>query len=275
MKKMISVWGSRGSGKTAFATYLAKTLYGLFHEEKRVAIVYTCNIIPDLSYLLPKSGKSNLRSIGAALSKPVAVKEDVLKSIVTFPGRKNFGVMGFIDGENPYTYPYFDEEKIKRFFGVLGDIVDYVIVDCQTDPGNVFTNASLQISDAIYYVANPDLKSLSWLGSCKNYDMKEKKGALKINVINSTASELLLPEPGRAQGDRKTVSVPYSKEVAVMFQRGELMDAGKDRNYNKTLTEAAHYILDDDREPAGTINVTTGKGMDDDKAGFETSREET
>ena len=39
-------------------------------------------------------------------------------------------VFGFTDGENRYTYPSFDETKIRSLLAVLSTLADFVIVDC-------------------------------------------------------------------------------------------------------------------------------------------------
>ena len=106
MAKFIAIWGSPNSGKTTFATKLARSIYEEY--QSTVIVLYADNETPSLPVVFPNYKKEDLFSLGVPLSKTDITAEDVVKQIVTVKNKLNFGFLGFIDGENKYTYPAFD-----------------------------------------------------------------------------------------------------------------------------------------------------------------------
>lgn len=254
MKRLIAVWGSSGSGKTTFATSLASTLYSYLRQESRVAVVYSDQNTPAISYLLPRQKKESIHSLGMTLSRPVISKTEVLKNIITVSGRKNFGVLGFIDGENIYTYPSFDTDKVMQFFEQLGDIVDYIVVDCSTDAQNPFTESVLKKSDLIFNVINPDLKSISWSASSRKLLAMNSLHKKAVTVLNHVRNDINLPEDDRLRTEGEdVVMLPYSKAISQKWFEGMLLTGSSDSSYEKAVIESVLMICKSEQE--------SGKGI--------------
>lgn len=244
MKKLIAVWGSSGSGKTSFAANLAQSLYRFYKEEKRVAVVFASQVVPVLSYMFPEMKKSEMRSLGAALSKPVITKTDILKNMISVSGMTNFGVMGFIDGENVYSYPEFETDKIKQFLNELRQIVDYVIVDCDPDIKSAFSDALFEMSDILFSVVNPDLKSISWNSSVMSYF--DRLNVFKVNfitVVNHKTPGPALPSENfkRTRGD-VVLEVPYDEFANKKYSEGKVFTKIRCKEYARSLGEAVEMI---------------------------------
>ena len=160
MAKTIAVWGSPRSGKTSFATKLARTIYDNY--DCKVLCVYTDFETPSLPVLFPSFKAENLYSIGNALSQTDITQEGVVKQIVQLKDKMNIGFLGFKDGDNLHSYPQFDREKIQTMYSVIGTLADYVIIDCSSHIGNPLSRIALQMADTAIRLATPDLSCISW-----------------------------------------------------------------------------------------------------------------
>ena len=102
--KIIAVWGSPGSGKTTFATKLARAIYDSY--QATVAVLYTDLQTPVLPVIFPNEKPEDLGSIGVPLSKTEPDAEDILRSAVTLKKQGNLVFFGYRAGDNPYTYAH-------------------------------------------------------------------------------------------------------------------------------------------------------------------------
>ena len=254
MNTIIGVWGAGGSGKTTFATCLAASIYNHFRQESRVAVVYPDQSSPALSYLLPRYKKDSIHSVGMPLSRPVITKTDILKNIVTLKGRKNFGVLGYIDGENVFTYPALESEKVMQFLEVLGEIVDYTVIDCPTDAANAFTSSALKTSDTLFTVVNPNLKSISWSASSESVLSMQDHCKKQVTILNHIRNDINLPDEERLRRtDVKTISIPFSKSVAEMAFQGRLFFGEPDKVFEKAVFDAASETVKKETQSVSSI----------------------
>ena len=111
MSKVIAIWGAPNSGKTTFATKLARSIYDEY--QATVIVVYTDNETPTLPIIFPNYKKEDLCSVGVALAKTDIDRYEVVKQMVTVKDKQNFCFLGFTDGENKHTYPTFDATKVR------------------------------------------------------------------------------------------------------------------------------------------------------------------
>lgn len=102
MGKVITVWGSPGSGKSMFSCILAKALT----RDKRKAIIINAEIsVPMLPVWLPDQIIQTNASVGQVLSS-VEIDTSLVASHVTVLKSYPFiGLMGYSAGENPLSYP--------------------------------------------------------------------------------------------------------------------------------------------------------------------------
>ena len=73
------------------------------------------------------------------------------------------GVMGYVAGENPFSYPELKYEKIKLFIAEAAKLVDYIILDCNSNMLNFFTPIAIETADLVIRIITPDLQGLNYL----------------------------------------------------------------------------------------------------------------
>ena len=160
MSKVITVWGSPGSGKSMFCCILAKALT----RDKQKAIIINADIsVPMLPVWLPEQVIQTGASIGQVLSS-VEIDTTLVASHVTVLKSYPFiGLMGYSAGENPLSYPEVQYSMVLQLVNAAAKLVDYVILDCSSSMTNVFTPAAIESGDFIIRILTPDLKGVNYL----------------------------------------------------------------------------------------------------------------
>lgn len=160
MAKIITVWGSPGSGKSMFCCILAKALT----RDKSKAIIINADVnVPMLPVWLPEQLASANASIGQVLSS-VEIDTALTASHVTVLKSYPFiGLMGYCAGENPLSYPEVKYDMAVALITAASRLVDFVILDCSAAMTNVFTPAAIESGDLIIRILTPDLKGIHYL----------------------------------------------------------------------------------------------------------------
>lgn len=160
MGKVITVWGSPGSGKSMFSCILAKALT----RDKRKAIIINAEIsVPMLPVWLPEQIIQANASVGQVLSS-VEIDTTLVASHVTVLKSYPFiGLMGYSAGENPLSYPEVKYAMVLQLVNAAAKLVDFVILDCSSNMTNVFTPAAIESGDLVIRLLTPDLKGVNYL----------------------------------------------------------------------------------------------------------------
>ena len=160
MGKVITVWGSPGSGKSMFSCILAKALT----RDKRKAIIINAEIsVPMLPVWLPEQIIQTNASVGQVLSS-VEIDTTLVASHVTVLKSYPFiGLMGYSAGENPLSYPETKYGMVLQLINAAAKLVDFVILDCGSNMTNVFTPAAIETGDLVIRILTPDLKGVNYL----------------------------------------------------------------------------------------------------------------
>lgn len=234
MSKLIAVWGSPGSGKTSFAVKLACAIYEQFNA---VVLLLSADMItPSLPVLFPHRKADELPSVGVPLSKPEVTSGEVMKSIVTVKEKVNFGILGFGDRENIYSYPSFDSVKANELIMVLQSIAHVVVVDC-TSEMDALSKAAIQRADTVLRLATPDLKSLSFYSSqLPVYADPAYTCDQHIVGLNVTENDAYMPlDDAKAFFGGVSFTLPYCREIKQQMVDGELCKRVSDKKYNAKL----------------------------------------
>ena len=243
MAKVTAVWGSPDSGKTTFAVKLASTIYSEYNST--VMLVCPDMETPTLPVLFPNAKRDDLSSIGVPLAKTDVAKEDVIRQTVSIRGMENFGVVGFKDGENKYTYPSFDEVKVRALFAALADIAQVIVVDCTSSLSNPISAYAVKYADEVIRIAAPTLKSVSWLSSqLALYADPVYKLDRQIQGLHVPDGELYMPlEEARAHIADVRFSVPYCRAVKQQMMDGKLWQGVKDRDFNAKFRALVEKVV--------------------------------
>lgn len=241
--KILAVWGPPHSGKTTFAVKLAQRLY----EESRatVIVLFTDIITPTLPVIFPNHKTSDLYSIGTVLSKTDIYPDDVVSNIVTFKERMNLGFLGYLAGENRYSYPEYTLGKAEALFNVLSEIADYIIVDCMTTPEiSTLTKAAMQNAGTLIKLCTPDLSCLSFYRSqaplmMSNGCFPEKQ--YHIMNIPSADVAMLSSDIGEHLG-QIDIEIPFSSEIRKQYLEGKLCSPALNRKYMRAIKNAVGMV---------------------------------
>ena len=143
MGKVITVWGSPGSGKSMFSCILAKALT----RDKRKAIIINAEIsVPMLPVWLPEQIIQTNASVGQVLSS-VEIDTSLVAGHVTVLK----------------SYPEVKYAMVLQLVNAAARLVDFVILDCSSNMTNVFTPAAIESGDLVIRILTPDLKGVNYL----------------------------------------------------------------------------------------------------------------
>lgn len=235
MSKIIAVDGPPGSGKSTVALKLAQEIYS--KTEKPVLYMSADLVVPCLGIIFPSTKAQRLNSLGRALDRTDILPEDVMAQIVTSKFMENFGYLGYKVGEDVYTYPSPNDDKVIELFEAMRQIAEYSVIDCDRNPEDLISALARGQSDHIVQVFNPDLRSMAFYG--RNFE--NEKG---IRVMNIMDNDLFLPikETANHFGGIK-YKLPYSKEVKKQCIVGTLPQYVKDHAYRSVLADIAKAII--------------------------------
>lgn len=243
MSKIIAVWGAPHSGKTTISVKLAMHIYSKYNAV--VTVVCADDISPALPVLFPNKKANEMFSLGVPLSKTEITQNEVLKSVVTVKRKSNLGFLGYIDGDNRFSYPAYDSSKAEALFTVLKGISDIVIVDCTANIQNTLTIATLKHADMVLRIANPDLKSISFFSSqlplLNDPIYKRDEHIICLNSIDNTIYEPI----NEASSYFKEVafSFPFCLGIKKQYVTGTLTENLKDKRFNTVLNKLAEEVV--------------------------------
>jgi MinD-like ATPase involved in chromosome partitioning or flagellar assembly len=243
LSKIIAVWGSPNSGKTTFAVKLAMNIYEQYSST--VIILHADMEAPVLPILFPNYKSDDLYSVGASLSKTDITQEEIIKSMVTVKGKVNFAFLGFKDSENKYTYPKFDEERVRSLFTVLGGLADYVVVDCTSSLDNVIARMAVMVADEVIRLASPDLKCISYYASqMPLYDDPKFHTHEQIQGLNVPVADLYMPiEDAKHHFRDICFTLPYCREIRQQMLDGTLLHKVGDKKFNQKFKSIAERLV--------------------------------
>lgn len=243
--KIIAVWGSPNSGKTTFATKLARAIYDNY--QATVAVLYTDLQTPVLPVIFPNEKPEDLGSIGVPLSKTEPDTEDILRSAVTLKKQGNLVFFGYRSGDNLYTYPKYGKAKATDLIGKLRALTDYLIIDCPSDlNGSVLASVGMELADQIIRLASPDLKCISYyLSQLPVYSDSRFQLEKHIQGLNIPNADVFMPiEEAKAHLKDVRFTVPYSPAVKLQMQTGQLTEQTTDKTFESRMREIAQKAVE-------------------------------
>ena len=248
MGKIITVWGSSGSGKSMFSCVLAKALT----KDKKRAIIINADITtPMLPVWLPDQLIETTASIGNVLSSVEKIDTAMIASKVTMLKSYPFiGLMGYTAGENTLSYPEIKYDIIMDFISNVSKLVNYVIIDCTSYMTNLLTPAAIETADIIVRILTPDLKGITYLKAHQPLllDARFRYGD-HISLAGMARPFHAIEEMGHLIGGWAGL-LPYSKEIDRCATEGgmfKVIDFCNSR-YLASLNKVMEAILDEQPE---------------------------
>jgi len=249
MSKTVAIWGSPNSGKTTFAVKLAQAIYNSY--KCKVVVLLSSLETPTIPVIFPNYKLENISSVGIPLSKTEYDLDELLRHIILLKNKVDIGFIGYKHGENKNTYPRYDENKARDLIHALGEIVDYVIIDCDSNlDGNILSEVAVTTADEVIRLASPDLKCISWYLSQKAVYSDAKYGWEKhIQGLNIPYNDVFAPvEDSKSHLKEVSFTLPFSRSVKEQMQRGTLYEASSDKKFNKIMTAIATKVAQNDSD---------------------------
>jgi len=208
--KIITIWGSPGSGKSMFSCILAKALT----RDKQKAIIINADFsMPMLPVWLPDQIIEASASIGNVLSS-VEIDTALVASKVTILKAYPFiGLMGYAAGENPLSYPEIKYDMAMSLISNAVKLVDFVIIDCSSNMTNFFMPAAIDSADVTARILTPDIKGINYLKAHQPLLMDARfRYDEHMNFAGMARPFHAIEEMGHIIGGWAGL-LPYSKEI--------------------------------------------------------------
>ncbi len=234
MSKLIVICGSPGSGKTSTGLKLAQGLNSV--NKDSVLFVSLDTVVPTIGYLLPHSKPNELHSLGEIMNRTNIYREDVMKQIITDNRISNLGYLGFLLGENQYTYPAPTEDKVIELFHCLREIAEYIVIDCISDNTDFLSELAKREADYVVPIISPDLKGMTYFAS--NRDVFAGNTDKTVAVINTTERDLYLPfQEIKSNFQCTPLILPYCYELKKQMITGALSEKITDKKYREGISQ--------------------------------------
>ena len=241
MSKTIAVWGSPRSGKTTFSVKLANAIYDRY--KTNVVVLFTDITTPTIPVLFPSAKRDTLFSVGKVLTKTDITIDETIKNLVLIKNKANFGVLGYLCGENKFTYPRYDEIKARDLVDVMKTLANFVIIDCMSNLSeSVLSSVAVSEADEVIRLASPDLSCLSWYLS----QIPLVAGAERhIQGINVPDMDICVPVSDvRSHLGEVSFTLPFSKDVKQQFCEGKLFEDVGDKRFNAVIGAIADKVVE-------------------------------
>ncbi|TYQ17844.1 UNVERIFIED_CONTAM: cellulose biosynthesis protein BcsQ [Acetivibrio alkalicellulosi] len=228
--RIFAVWGSPSSGKTVTSIKIALELSFI---KKNVIVVLCDTVSPDLIAVLPNCNTYD-KSLGSVLSEALNTQEQILQKSVVLKHNPNISVLGYLHGENVFTYPQYSKERAVDFLILLSHLADYVIVDCSSVfTSDILSTVALEMADQVLRLGRANLKSISYFESylpvlADRRFNTNKHIKILSNVKNNEAHEKVKEVFGGVSS-----IIPYTEEIEEQYLSGELFHQLKSKGSNQ------------------------------------------
>ncbi len=219
--KIITVWGSPGSGKTVLSLALAAHVA---NEKKNVIVFNGDKLIPGLSVYMPMDTFTSKDSVGPLLMSNRYTDIELAQRIKPHSKSEYLAFMGITSAENYITYHEFSKESVIRMINKLSSLTDYLIIDGTSNPlENMVTLTGLEVSDYSIRLMTPDVKGIAYTKAAKNIYRDERfKYDSHITVLGNVKDISPETEIMSVMGNFDFI-LNYSHEIENKFISGELL----------------------------------------------------
>ncbi len=246
MGKMIAVWGTPNSGKTAFSMKLAESLYQSGRRKQvKVVVVLTDVTAPSMPVVFPMYRSDDIYSLGDLLAKTTITADDIFSYTTLIKGKENLGVIGYKENENCHSHPEYNQEKARTFLNILVANTDYAIIDCMTNPADsILAETALLEADQSIRLTTPDLKCLSYsMSQGKHFMSNGYMPQTQITVINTPVQAFAMPVSDvRGHLGKIAFTLPFSSALAEQSLEGTVSEELKDRRFMQVVGMIAEKV---------------------------------
>lgn len=225
--KIISLWGSPGSGKTFLCSAIGDALT---KGNKRVAVINMDILTYALQIWVPQEKFTQDNSLSTLVFGNAQMSEtEILKRLIIHPRNSNLGFMGFCNGDNFLSFMRIGIEKTYDLLNQLSTFLDYIILDCPNNPQNTFTAFALENSNVIFRCVNPDVKSATFCDMVLPM-LTDKKYKLFEHVILLNGVKPFSPvDEAQQRMGIANIQIPWSTEAEKKYLGGQMLNHLSDK----------------------------------------------
>lgn len=219
--KIISVWGSPGSGKSVLSLSIAAILA----EGSKNVIVFNGNkLVPALKMYCPNEIIDSKMSVGPLLMSGRYTDSDFACRLINHPGSEYIAFAGMAPTDTYVTYNTFERANTIQMANKMAQLADYVIIDGTSNPiDDTMTLIGLEIADVVIRCITADVKGVLYLDAARSiYRESKYRFEQHIPVLGNVHEVSPVSEVMSVSGQYDYV-LGYSPEIENRFISGELM----------------------------------------------------
>ncbi len=242
--KIITVWGSPGSGKSVLALSLAAVIA----EKSQNVIVFNGDkLVPALKMYCPYEVIDSKMSVGPLLLSGRYDDTDFAERLVHHPQSPYIAFVGMSPTDTYISYNRFERSNTIQMANKMAQHSDYVIIDGTSNPiEEPMTMIGLEISDMIIRCLTADVKGVLFLDAARSiYREAKYHFEEQIPVLGNVHAVSPISEVMSVSGHYDYV-LGYAPEIENKFIAGELLRDFKTspaRSFEKQVREIAGGIL--------------------------------
>lgn len=240
--RIITVWGSPGSGKTLLSTALAAILA----EKKENVIVFNGDrLVPSLKLFCPSVVIDAKKSIGPLMMSGRYDDAAFAERLVSHPECEYIAYVGMAPSDTFITYPEFEAPSVIRLANMMAQQADYVIIDGVSNPlmkEERMTLFGMEKSDLIIRVITADTKGVLYQDAARSIFREDKYRFDKhITVLGNVRDVSPVSEVMSVSGKYDYI-LKYAPEVENCFIGGQLikdLKTSQGRAFEKNIRKLA------------------------------------
>lgn len=234
----ITLYGRPNAGKLTTAAYMAKHFAEA--DNLDVVILLANNYEPKAGVIFSK-GKAlqDKKSLGELIIAPALTETEVLRNLAPLPAKQDkVYILGYKNGENPFTSTAPVPSQMKEFFGILGTIADVVIsVPMALFWTDALSGFMMAENDFVYYLHELSPQGLSFfrsgrdqLAACPDHE--------RVSILNKIEKE----DEGLTRAYAEEIGeigfkLPYVAEIGRNYKNGSMGAALKTPEGREYATE--------------------------------------
>lgn len=236
--RLIAICGK--GGKSTIAVNLAYMV-----SDKNVTLIFDTKVsCSNIGYMLNTriADENNFNKIILSVKSNIDIKD----GIVQHKDRSNLFLLSVAEdtnwldltGRNGVISP----DKIKEIIFELKNRFDYIVVDCEHHPSNLFSLYSMMYADKIVNVFSPDVFGIAETKSFLPFLCKFDKSRI-VNVANSDRNFIGLSKFENLSGTKIDICLPYEFRVQKCSNQGvPIMATTIKCGYTKSFKELMKLI---------------------------------
>ncbi|MBR2896256.1 MAG: AAA family ATPase [Oscillospiraceae bacterium] len=223
-----AIWGPPHSGKTTLAIDLASAL--IAHGQS------VCLISPEPYSELSARLNINIpedKSLGAAFSATTSLKHITYKVTDLF----------YVLAAPSYGGVFIEEvpsEDIKKMFGMIRGIYDYILVDCPPRMDSLIAAWALNLASTVLFLSGSQVASVLWHHTFKSAAESIQSKVVPICVM--TSKQFNYQELSKAIEMVPQVTVPYYRDAEAEQNTHQTLYRSGVKGYSTSIDELIRYL---------------------------------